>query len=79
MPPATRGDSRVTSREFVAHLPDLIDAAEYANHPDGGLMRLRISVTEHGVEVLGDAFRPQRLDRLLDNLGGGPVQQMLCG
>lgn len=65
--------------EFVASLPDLISAEEYADHPEGHLVKLRISVTESGVEVLGDAFRPAVLERVLGELGDGPIQQMLCG
>jgi hypothetical protein len=64
---------------FVAELPDLIQPAEYADHVDGGLVRLRIAVTSTGVEVLGDALRPAVLEALLAELGGGPVEQMLCG
>jgi hypothetical protein len=36
-------------------------------------------VTDDGVAVLGDAFRPATLEALLTALGGGPVEQMLCG
>ncbi len=64
---------------FVADLPDLIQPSEYADHADGGLVRLRITVTPAGVEVLGDALRPAMLEALLAALGGGPVEQMLCG
>jgi len=64
---------------FVESLPDLIDASEYATHPHGGLVRVRITVTEDGVAILGDAFRPETLEALLTILGGGPIEQMLCG
>ncbi|WP_433372133.1 radical SAM-modified peptide, FtsH ternary system-associated [Actinoplanes sp. CA-142083] len=69
----------MTEREFVQDLPDLIDATEYPAHPQGRLVRLRITVDENGVSVLADAFRPLEVERLMDELGGGPVQQMLCG
>jgi hypothetical protein len=65
--------------EFVDSLPDLISGAEYADHPEGRLVRVRIRVTDSGVEVLGDAFRPATLERVLGELGDGPIQQMLCG
>lgn len=65
--------------QFVAALPDLIDASEYADHPTGDLVRLRIQVTDAGVELLGDAMRPVTLEELLAALGGGPIEQMLCG
>jgi hypothetical protein len=65
---------------FVPHLPDLISAGEYDDHPDGRLVRIRIKVTGDGVEILGDAFRPAVLEQLLAALGGDdPIEQMLCG
>jgi hypothetical protein len=65
--------------EFVASLPDLIDSTEYADHPSGNLLRLRIEVTDAGVVLSGDAMRPITLETLLATLGGGPIEQMLCG
>lgn len=69
----------MTGYRFVEHLPDLIGSGEYEAHPDGGLVRVRIRVTESGVEVLGDAIRPDILERLLEMLGPAEIQQMLCG
>jgi hypothetical protein len=64
---------------FVPHLPDLISPQEYDAHPDGHLVRIEISVTDDGVRILGDAFRPAVVERLLAALGEGPIQEMLCG
>lgn len=64
---------------FVPELPDLIGPEEYPDHPDGRLVRLRISVSEDGVEILGDAFRPEVLEAILDGLGPDEIEQMLCG
>lgn len=64
---------------FVENLPDLIQPEEYADHPDGRLVRFRISVTDDCVEVLGDAFRPEVLEEILRRLGPGEIEQMLCG
>jgi len=64
---------------FVASLPDLIGPEEYAEQPDGGLVRIRISMSEDGVEVLGDAIRPEVLERILASLGPTEIEQMLCG
>lgn len=63
----------------VAELPDLIDATEYEAHPEGRLVRIRIEITGDGVEVLGDAFRPEVLERLLEALGPDAIEQMACG
>ena len=73
------GDSPPAPFEFVPHLRDLIDPDEYAAHPEGKLVRLEIMVTDDGVEILGDAFRPAVLEALFTALGDGPIQEMLCG
>lgn len=63
----------------VASLPDLILPEEYDDHPHGLLVRIRLTATPEGVEVLGDAFRPHLLEELLAQLGPDEIQQMLCG
>ncbi len=77
--PALPDDPAPMQHAFVPSLPDLIDASEYAAHPDGGLIRLRITVTESGVELLGDGLRPDAVEAVLVALGGGTMEQMLCG
>jgi hypothetical protein len=75
----------MTEHRFVESLPDLIDGAEYGDHPSGGLVRLRISVTATGVELLGDGMRPEHIEALLMSLAadgpddGWEMEQMLCG
>ena len=64
---------------FVELIPDLIEAGEYDRYPDGKLVRLRISVTPEGVDVLADGLRPEIVEEVLRVLGAGPMQQMLCG
>jgi FtsH ternary system-associated peptide len=64
---------------FVPHLPDLIHPEDYADDPEGRRVRLRIRITDEGVEVLGDALRPLALERLLEELGAEIIEQMLCG
>lgn len=64
---------------FTDSLPDLIDASEYSRYPDGALVRVRISVTDAGVEILGDGLRPELIEQVLAAIGEGPVEQMLCG
>jgi hypothetical protein len=69
----------MSDHRFVEDLPDLIQPEEYADHPEGRLVRVRISVTADGVEILGDAFRPEVLEEVLRRLGPGEIEQMLCG
>ena len=78
MAPPPRPDNRPKVR-YVAELPDLIDAADCAADPGGRLVRLRLSVTDEGVEILGDALRPEDLDRLLLALDPATLDQTLCG
>ena len=74
--PASMG---VPAHVFVSDLPDLIDASEYADQPEGNLVRLRLRVTSGGVEVIGDAMRPVVLEALLAAIGADSIDQMLCG
>lgn len=64
---------------FVESLPDLIEADEYCQYPAGNLVRLRLSVSENGVEILGDGLRPAMIEEVLKSLGDGTIEQMLCG
>lgn len=69
----------MAEHRFVDHLPDLIHPEDYAGDPEGRRVRVRIRVTDQGVEVLGDAMRPDELERLLEELGARLIDQMLCG
>jgi FtsH ternary system-associated peptide len=64
---------------FVPDLPDLIQPEDYPSDPDGRRVRIRIRITEDRVEILGDAMRPQVLERLLEMLEAQIIDQMLCG
>jgi FtsH ternary system-associated peptide len=66
-------------RRFVEHLPDLITPDEYGGDPAGRRVRVRIRITAEGVEVIGDAVRPDELERLLGALDPAVLEQMLCG
>jgi hypothetical protein len=69
----------MANHRYVPELPDLIDSSEYESHPDGRLVRLRVTVSEAGVTILGDAFRPAALEAVLEQLSGNDIEQMLCG
>ncbi|WP_369232448.1 radical SAM-modified peptide, FtsH ternary system-associated [Streptomyces sp. R21] len=69
----------MTEHVFVEALPDLIDAGEYEDHPDGDLVRVRVTVTESGIEILGDGMRPAAVEAVLAALGLPEMDQMLCG
>ncbi|MET9077836.1 MULTISPECIES: radical SAM-modified peptide, FtsH ternary system-associated [Streptomyces] len=69
----------MTEYRMVEHIPDLIQPEEYEEHPEGRLVRISIRVDGDGVQVLGDAFRPEVLEQLLERLGPDAIEQMLCG
>lgn len=69
----------MTRHEYVDHLPDLIQPDEYAGDPQGRRVKIRVRVTERGVEILGDAVRPDEIERILLDLDPETIEQMLCG
>jgi len=64
---------------FVPHLPDLITEADYKDTPQTKRVRLRISLTGDGIEVLGDTMHAPVLETLLRNMGAKEIQKMPCG
>ncbi len=69
----------MTRYHFTEHIPDLIEPEEYRDDPEGRRVKLRLRVTERGVEVIGDAVRPEELERILLELDPEVIEQMLCG
>ncbi len=69
----------MTEYRFVEQLPDLIQPPEYQDDPDGKRVRLRITVSADGVEVLGDAMRVATLEQMMKALDPESIEQMLCG
>lgn len=63
---------------FVAHLPDLITDEDYLE-PEVKRVRLRISVTNDGIEILGDSMYAHLLEKLLGEAGASEIERMLCG
>jgi hypothetical protein len=64
---------------FVDEISDLIHPEDYAGDPQGRRVRLRISKTGEGLEIIGDDVRPDELERLLEGLDAETIEQMLCG
>jgi hypothetical protein len=63
---------------FVEHLPDLITDEDYLQ-PEIKRVRLRITVTDDGIEILGDSMYAPLLERLLAEAGAEEIERMLCG
>jgi hypothetical protein len=70
--------SRLAAR-FVDDLPDLMTPEDYAAPPEVKKLRVRITVTEEGVEILSDSPYPELLDDLLAQAGVDEVEKVLCG
>jgi FtsH ternary system-associated peptide len=64
---------------FVAHLPDLITEQDYLASPDKKKIRIRISITGEGIEILGDSMYATMLEALLSDADFGEIERMLCG
>ncbi|MET0649055.1 MAG: radical SAM-modified peptide, FtsH ternary system-associated [Pyrinomonadaceae bacterium] len=63
---------------FVDHLPDLITVEDYRT-PEQKRVRVRITITDEGVEILGDSMYAALLEELLARTGAAEVERMLCG
>jgi hypothetical protein len=63
---------------FVERLPDLITDEDYLQ-PEVKRVRLRISVTDDGIEILGDSMYAALLEKLLTQAGAEEIERMLCG
>jgi hypothetical protein len=71
--------ARCCVTRFVPHLPDLITERDYQDPPQTKRIRLRISLTDDGVEVLGDTMHAPVLEALLRGVGAKEIQKMPCG
>jgi hypothetical protein len=71
-------EARPTRLRFVAHLPDLITDEDYLQ-PEVKRVRLRITVTDEGIEILGDSMYAPILEKLLAEVGAEEIERMLCG
>ena len=65
--------------KIVASLPDLIQPEDYKNCTEQKKIRLRISINENGVEILGDSLYVEPLEKLLAAGGATLLERSLCG
>lgn len=63
---------------FVEHLPDLITDTDYLE-PEKRKVRLRLTITEEGIEIIGDSMYAPLLEELLARAGADEIERMLCG
>lgn len=66
-------------RTYVGHIPDLMTWDDYDVAHERKLLRFRLTVTEQGLEIIGDSPYPQLVEELLAKLDPAIVEMMLCG
>jgi hypothetical protein len=64
---------------YVDHIPDLMTWDDYEVSHRRKLIRLRLRVTEEGLEIVGDSPYPCQLEELMAALGPEVIEMMLCG
>ncbi len=65
--------------KIVADLPDLMKPEDYKSCTEQKKIRLRISINENGVEILGDSLYIEPLEKLLAEGGATLLERSLCG
>ena len=64
---------------YVNHIPDLMTWEDYEVSHERKLVRFRLTVTDQGLEIVGDSPYPHLLEQLLAKLGPEVIEMMLCG
>ncbi|MGO8673147.1 MAG: radical SAM-modified peptide, FtsH ternary system-associated [Capsulimonadaceae bacterium] len=64
---------------YTDHLPDLITEEDYHDPPERQRVRVRLTITPNGVEMLGDSMYAHRIEELFHGLGADEIERMLCG
>ena len=65
--------------EIVADLPDLMKPEDYQSCAEQKKIRVRISIDDNGVEILGDSLYVEPLEKLLAASGATLLERSLCG
>ncbi len=65
--------------KYVNHLPDLMTWDDYEAADRRKIVRFRLTVTENGLEIIGDSPYPHLLEKLLEELRPEEIEMMLCG
>lgn len=65
--------------KIVADLPDLMKPEDYRSCAEQKKIRVRISIDENGVGILGDSLYVEPLEKLLAESGAILLERSLCG
>ena len=64
---------------YVGHIPDLMTWDDYEVSHERKLIRFRLTLTDQGLEIIGDSPYPHLLEKLLAELDLAEIEMMLCG
>ncbi len=84
-PPAVKGViAMAEAREnrlpkIVAELPDLMRPEDYREASKVRKVRVRLTLDDDGVEILGDSLYVETLENLLRQSGPHLIERSLCG
>lgn len=65
--------------KIVPELPDLMQADDYRDAAIGKKVRFRLTLSDDGLEILGDSLYVEPLERLLRLTGNHSIERSLCG
>ncbi len=65
--------------KIVDRLPDLITESDYRTPTDRKKVRVRITVTDEGVEVLGDSMYPILAEEVVREVSEDDIEWTPCG
>jgi hypothetical protein len=70
------GDAAI---KIVAELPDLMRPEDYTDAATTKKVRFRLTLSDDGLEILGDSLYVESLEKLLRLADNHPLERSLCG
>ncbi|HLW03753.1 MAG TPA: radical SAM-modified peptide, FtsH ternary system-associated [Ktedonobacterales bacterium] len=64
---------------YVDHIPDLMTWDDYEVAHERKVIRFRLTLTDQGLEIIGDSPYPHLLEQILSKLDPVVIEMMLCG
>ena len=68
-----------SSMKIVAEHPDLMQPEDYLGAASVKKVRFRLTLSDDGLEILGDSLYVESLENLLRLAGTNPIERCLCG
>jgi len=77
--PDQKSDHDKPKIKFVSHLPDLMTIQDYSKPCDKKKVKIRIEMTDAGIDIIGDSMYDFLLEDILSNAGAKEIERVLCG